>query len=319
MEPDEMLRKLREEAKAHTPDVRESVLAAARAPAAGEVLVKGRRRGVLFGTVLAVCLLLFALAVALFFLPGGGNGDFRLVISINPSVEFTLRDGKVASTRSLNRDCAVLLKDENFTGKTAEEACLRFAALAEGKHLIGADGIRLYVDGADGTVFSGLKDAVSRQYGQYAVDQIDEVSLSGLFASYDETEMGDFEDWLSREYEDRNRAFEAEISGLLASYESDLGALDPADKAAVSAFGQKYLKLGEDLIFEDGDETKETLLRNFRALAAKLENDPGRALDELFREFLDEIEDLYEDSRSLPDTDDEEDDDDEDEEDDDDD
>lgn len=314
MDTEEMLRTLREEAETHTPDVRERVLQSAAtspAPAQGEALVKTKRTGFILAAVLAlVCILLAAFLI--FFQPQGGTENFKLVVSINPSVEFTLEDGKVTSTRALNRDCAVLLKggeltEESFAGETAEDACLKFVSLADGKRLIGADGIKLHIEGGDRSFLDGIQAAISVAYGQYSVADLDETSFSDLISGYNESEMGDFEDWLEREFEGKRDGFEGEIFSLLEGYENALGALDTDDGAAVEAFNQAYLKLGEDLIFEDGDETKEELLREYRELSEKLEKNPGRVMDELFREFLDELEDLYEDTFRIGDDDDDDD------------
>lgn len=298
MNQEQILKTLREEAEQHTPDIRTRVLAAAETPPQGDVLVKtktGGRKTLL--TVLAAFLaLLIILSAVLFGLSaangGGGGSGFRIVVSINPCVEFTVTDGKVSSTRSLNRDAAVLLLGEDFTGQTAEDACLHFAALADSKHLIGADGIRLRVEGQGGDTFERVRGRLAAQYSLYGVSEIDEQTYSSLM-NFDERSMGDFEDWLEREFENKREAFEAEIGALLERYPQELRDLDVTDREAVNAFNATYLKLGDDLIFEDGDETKEELMREYEELYEMFLHYPARAMDELFDEFLDEIEDIY--------------------------
>lgn len=315
MKEEEIIRKLKQEAERDVPDVSEKVVAAARdqnsAPA-GEVLVRSKKRGLLWAAGLVVLVaILVTLAFTLWRGGGAGAAPFKLVVSINPSVEFTLDDGKVSSTRSLNRDAAVLLKDENFTGDTAEEAVLRFAELADGSHLIGADGIRLHVEGQDDGTLQRVRSSLSARYAQYSVTDMNEADFDALVATYNESEMGDFEDWLAREFDGQKAQFKTQIDALLQTYEEDLAALDTSDPAQVAAFNQKYLSLGEDLTFEDGDERKAELLGEFAELKVKLERSPERMTDELFREFLDEIEDVYE-HRFDPDNDDDDDEDDDD-------
>lgn len=327
MREEEIIKTLREEAEQNIPDVRERVYAAAEsgnfsAPE-GDVLVKTKTRGLLWAALALLVLLIVAAMVGVLLMRGGdaGSGAFKLVVSINPSVEFTLSDGKtVSSTRSLNRDAAVLLQGEDFTGSSAEEAALRFAELADSKHLIGADGIRLYAEGQDGGTLASVRSSLTRRYAQYAVTDMDDASFDSLIASYDENEMGDFENWLKTEMDGRKAQFRGEIEPLLdyETYQNDLKTLDR------QAFNQKYEKLGDDVIFEDGDETEEELLEEFRELLDDWQRKPDRVVSELFREYIDidEIEDRYthrddDDDRDRFDDDDDEEDDGDDEEDDD--
>ncbi len=355
MKEEEIIQRLREEAEQNIPDVREKVAAAAREPApAGEVLVRTRKKGLLFAALALAVLLILSAVLGLALWERGGVG-FRIFVSIDQTVaetasvspvrmsytvtaaeepvkdhsiavEFTLADGKkVSSTRSLNRDSVVLLRGQDFTGNTAEDAILRLAELAAGKHLIGTDGIRLRAEGEDGGALSKVQDALSRLY---SVADLDENALSVLLDSYDETQMGDFEDWLTREFDGQEAQFKERVDALLASYEEELAALDTSDRDAVKAFNQKYLTLGDDLIFEDGDEKKSELMEEFAELKDELARHPDRVLDELFEEFIDELEDVYESrtdtrdddphSPARPDDEDDEDDDEEDDEDDDD-
>ncbi len=317
MKEEEIIRMLREDAEQNIPDVRERVRAAEAAMLeSGEVRVRQRKSWLLWA---ASALLLVLLLAAVFGMTLWGGSSFKIVVSINPSVEFSLEDGKVVGTRSLNKDAAVLIKDEDFTGETAEEAVLRFAALAESKHLIGADGIRIRAEGRDGGAVRAIHASLSRTYAQYSVTDLDEASFHALLAGYNESEMGDFEDWLTREFDGQQAQFKEEIDALLKSYEEELEAVDTRDRAAVEAFNLKYLKLGEDVTFEDGDESKEELLSEFRRLKEKLGRDPASMTDELFREFIDELEDIYEDKFERDDDDDDDDDDDRDDHDDDDD
>ncbi len=368
MKEDEIIKTLREEAQQHIPDVRERVIAEAarKAEPQGEVLAVSRKKRVGLMALLggAVCILLAVILLLLLLpAPGGGGpaGSFKIVISVEPNsaevktlaaplscnvplaasdtaepsvsggktdtapgAEFTLENGKVSSTRALNRYAAVLMKDVNFTGDTAEEACLRFTELADGKQLIGAGGVRLRIEGGDPATLDGVRGALSQRYTQYSFSDMDDASFDALFAGYDEGEMGEFEDWLEREFEGRRSGFEEEVRTLIESgdYPTDLETLDK------ETFNRKYQCLGEDLIFEDGDETRRELLEEYEELCSKWQRSPERVLDELFEEFMDEIEDVYEDiyapddddgRKHIGDDDDDEDDDDDDEDDDDDD
>ncbi len=299
----------------------------------GEVFAVSRKKRVGLMALLggAVCILL-AVILLLLLLPasgGGGPADtFKIVISVEPNsaqvktlavplsgnvvlaasdtaepsvsggkassaapgAEFTLENGKVSSTRALNRYAAVLMKDVNFTGDTAEEACLRFTELADGKKLIGTGGVRLRIEGGDPATLDGVRGALSQKYSQYTFSDMDDASFDALFAGYNESEMGEFEDWLEREFEGRRSDFEEEVRTLIESgaYPTDLETFDR------EAFNRKYQCLGEDLIFEDGDETPAELLEEYEELCSKWQRSPERVLDELFEEFMDEIEDIYE-------------------------
>ncbi len=311
MKEEDIIKTLREEAERNIPDVREKVYAAARetqdAPA-GSVLVKPKRKRLLWAALALLVLLAAVTLAAVLWNGNAGAGSFKLVVSINPSVEFTLDGGEVSSTRSLNQDAAVLLKGEDFTGKTAEEAVLHFAELADSKHLIGTDGIRLYAEGRDGGTLDQIRISLSRKY-TYSVTDMDEAAFSQLMAEYNKSEMGDFENWLASEFDGQQEQFRQEIESLLESYEAELNVLDTGDAAAVQNFNVKYLKLGEDLTFEDGDETKAELLEEFRELEGEWRQRPSRVLDKLFKEFIDELEDVYEDRFQTPGRDDEVDDD----------
>lgn len=297
MKDSELLETLRREAEQHTPDVRGRVLAEAeRFPdpippvKGGAVAVSAKKIWIpLVAIVLAFAVLLggFALWRAW----GSGTGGYAtIVVSINPSVEFTVEEGRVKTARSLNRDAAVLLYGQDFDGVKTEEACLRFAALAEEKHLIGAEGIRVHGAGKGGAQIARRVQTALEE--KYLVSEMDESVFEDLLASYDERVMGDFEDWLERELEPQKDAFKQEITALVASYEDDLNALDLNDAAAVDAFNNTYLKLGDDLTVERGT-TKRELLEEFYELRQKLERSENAVLEDLFEEFLDELEDRY--------------------------
>lgn len=311
MREEDIIKTLREEAEQNIPDVRERVYAAHEAEdiQTGDVLVKSKKRVLLYAALALLVLLIVAVTLAFTLWNGSAGSSFKLVVSINPSVEFTLEDGKVSQTRSLNQDAAVLLKDENFTGNTAEQAVLHFAELADSKHLIGADGIRLHAEGQDGGTLAKIRSSLSQRYAQYSVTDMDEAAFSELVAAYNESEMGDFEDWLASEFDGQQEQFRQEVEALLGTYEADLEALDLSDTAAVQSFNMKYLKLGEDLTFEDGDERKAELVKEFEELQRDWQTRPERVLDKLFKEFIDELEDVYEDRFESPDRGDDDDDD----------
>ena len=286
MKDSELLETLRREAEQHTPDVRGRVLVEAeRFPdpippvKGGAVAVSAKKIWI----PLAAIVLAFAVLL-------GGFALWRAWGSGTGSVEFTVEEGRVKTARSLNRDAAVLLYGQDFNGVKTEEACLRFAALAEEKHLIGAEGIRVHGAGKDGAQIARRVQTALEE--KYLISEMDESVFEDLLASYDERVIGDFEDWLERELEPQKDAFKQEITALVASYEDDLNALDLNDAAAVAAFNNTYLKLGDDLTVERGT-TKRELLEEFYELRQKLERSENAVLEDLFEEFLDELEDRY--------------------------
>lgn len=303
----EIIEMLRREAEEHTPDRLAQIEAArgsmpAGAPAEVAAIPLHRKAALIsaLSALLGIMLLLLILLPVL--LHGGGEGTdlTTLVVSINPSAEFTLENGTVTRTRPLNRDAAVLLAGQDFTGKTAEEACLGFATLAGKRNLIGTDGVRIRVTGKDEKkITDGIHAALDTLF---AVGELDDAALDGLMGSYDEDAMEKFDDYLFREYEGKREDFLARARELLESYPSDVRALDLSDRAAVEAFNRKYLALGEDLLVElddddddDAEELREELLEECEELLFLMERDPEEAFEEMFEEFLEMIEEGYED------------------------
>ena len=187
-------------------------------------------------------------------------------------------------------------------------------ALSEEKRLITADGVHVCGTGADGAKLEERVRARLAADGAYSVRGMEESELDALIAAYDERAMGDFEDYLERELGALRTTFAETVHALMQTYRADLAALPPA------AFNAKYLYLGEDCIYEDGDEDKEELLENFFELERELARYGDAYLfDELFDEFLEAVEELYEPEDDDDDDDHDDDDDDDDEDDDDDD
>ncbi len=296
----ELFERLRREADEHTPDVKVDVRAARVQPPQGEVVAAARSRKAALISVLSALLgIILLLAILLpVLLGGGGGGKYgTLVISINPSAEFTIEDGKVTRTRALNRDAAILLEGNTWDGLTAEDACLTFAQLAEKRNLIGADGVRIHASGKDGNSIAasvhGALDAL------FAVGDLDEAALASLLGSYDEEEMERFEAYVTHSYSAKKTEYLERAKALLTTYRADLLALDLADRAAAEAFNTKYLLLGEDFLIEfdddDEDEILEDLLEEYEEISALLARDPDEAFEELFEGFLELMEEDYDD------------------------
>ena len=311
----ELERELRAEAEQHTPDVYDRIVRSQQElrKGDGEVLAAARpdRRKVVLACVLAAVILCLAVLLP-FVLRGGAAGlSGTVYLSINPAVEFVIENDRVTGVRALNRDAALLVAGEEFTGLSPEDAGEKFVALSETKHLITQEGIGVRGTGADG---AELEQRVRDRLGEnqsYSVHELGQSELDALIAAYDEQAMGDFEDYLERELVHLRDTFAETVHALLdeAAYTADLQALSPAE------FNAKYLYLGEDCIYEDGDESPEELLENFRELKASVERYGDDYLfDELFDEFLEAVEELYEpdDDPSSPDDDDNDDDDDDD-------
>ena len=319
LEKRELERELRREAEEHTPDVYARVRSAPPVRAEGEVLAAHRRRGPLIALACAVAAVLVLLACILPFalrgepaVPFGGNAN--LYISINPSVEFVVQDNKVTGVRALNRDAALLINGEDFTGLSPEDASAAFAALSEQKHLITQQGIGVYATGEDAEqIEQRVRERLNGEYGgTYSVSELSQTDFEALIAAYDENAMGDFEEYLERELAHLRSEFAGLVRGLLETYRDDLDAVT-AGTMTRTDFNAKYLYLGEDCVFEDGDESPRELLENFEELSSAI----GRygdeyIFDELYGEFLETVEELYEAEDDDDDDDDDYDDDDDD-------
>lgn len=294
----EMTERLRKEAEEHTPDVTLDLGAArAEAPSGGAIVLSRRKPAVI--SVLAAALgVLLLLAILLPVLLPRGGGYATLVISINPSAEFTIEDGKVSRTRPLNRDAAVLLAGSDLNGMTAEDACLTFVRLAEKRNLIGADGVRIRVSGKGGSSIEesvhGALDAL------FSVGELDDDALDVLLGGYNEEEMEHFEDYVANSYGDKKKEYLEKAMQLLETYKDDVEALDFADRAAVERFNKTYLLLGEDFLVEDDEdddpeEIRKDLLEEYEEIVRLARRDPDEAFEELFDGFLELMEEDYDD------------------------
>ena len=299
VERGDLERELRREAEQHTPDVYNRVMqahAAQPAQSGAVAAVLPRRRIALIAALAAVlvllaCILPFALRGTGAFAGSGG-----LYISINPCVEFVVEEGKVTSVKAINRDAAVLLAGEDLTGLSPEEAGVRFARLSEQKHLITAQGVEVYATGADAEELERrVKARLQEEFGgAYTVGSLSQADLDALVAAYDEQAMGDFEDYLERELAHLREGFADRVRALLATYEADLSAVS-AGGMSKADFNKKYLYLGEDVLFEDGDEEAEDLLEEFEELRRETERGGDAYIfEELYDEFLEAVEELYE-------------------------
>ena len=309
---------LRSEAEQHTPDVYERIRSAppVQAEKGGSVLAAARpnRWKVALACTLAAALLF--LAVLLPFVLGGSSvAAVYLSIGTLPagvgnvsvarlseertsadaqteatSVEFSVEDGLVTGVRALNRGAALLVAGETFTGLSPEDASEKFVALSDSKHLIAADGIGLYVTGDDSAAIEQrVRDRLTGGAQSYSVRGMEQTELDEIIAAYDEQAMGDFEDYLERELVHLRDGFAAQVHALMETYLDDLYSMDPA------AFNQKYLYLGEDCIYEDGDEDPRELEENFLELRRAVERyGDAYIFDELYDEFLEAVEELYE-------------------------
>lgn len=298
MKQREIIERLRREAEEHVPDVSVDLAAARRFPASEGADVIPRRRHVPVVAAAAACFALLLLLAVLLPLLFAGRGDIStLVISINPSAELTLEDGKVTKTRPLNRDAALLLADSDLSGMTAQEACLTFAQLAGERNLIGADGIRIRVTGKDGDKLAG--EIHSALDALFVVSDLDDETFRSLFDGYDEDAMERFEDYVTREYGEKQKEYLERAKGLLATYRQDLGGVDFSDAEAVRQFNRKYLLLGEDLLIEEDDddsaeEIREELIEELEKVERLMERDPQKAFEELFKGFMELVEEEYE-------------------------
>lgn len=316
----ELEAELRREAQEHTPDVYARVRAAQPTCTEGDVLVRTRRRPLLALAAAAAAVLILLACILPAVLRGaapaaGGNGN--LYISINPSVEFTVRENKVTDVRALNRDAALLLVGEDLIGMTPEDAGAAFAALSDAKHLITAQGIGVYATGADAAALEQrVRERLAGEYGAtYAVSELSETDFDALIAAYDERAMGDFEDYLERELVHLTSDFAERVRALTQTYLADLDRVFAGDMTR-GDFNGKYVYLGEDCIFEDGDESRRELEEEFDSLCRAIERYGDEYLfDELFDEFLEAVEELYETDHDADDEDEEDDDEDEDDED----
>ena len=308
-------RELRLEAERHTPDVYDRVMSAQPLEGdAGEVAVAVRPHRARTAAACILALLFVTIAVLVPVLLFAGGGTASLYISINPAVQFTVEDGKVTKVAALNKDAAILLSGEDYVGLSAEDAGARFASLSAEKHLITAQGVGVYATG-DGS--EALERRVRERLdaelgGAYAVNALSETDFDALIAAYDEQAMGDFEDYLGRELAHLRADFAANVRTLTQSYAQDLSAVF-AGAMTQADFNAKYLYLGEDCIFEDGDEREDELLEEFEELCRDIERHGDEYIfDELYDEFLEAVEELYEDEIDGDDGDDDDDDDDDD-------
>ena len=294
----ELERELRKEALEHTPDVYDRVKSAAPLQE-GEVLVKTHPRTPLIVLACAVAGVLFLLACILpFALRGSFVGNANLYISINPSVEFIVEDDQVTGVKALNPDAAIILADAgtDFVGMTPEDASAAFAALSAQKKLITADGIGVYATGKNAEDISRrVRDRLTSEYGgTYSVNELTQSDLEALLAAYDEKVMGDFEDYLENELFYLREGFAQKVRELLTTYLTDLDAVF-ADTMTREDFNLKYLYLGEDCIFEDGDESIGDLKEGFEELWQEIGRHGDEYIfDELYDEFLEAVEELYE-------------------------
>ncbi len=298
MKKDEIIQTLRSEAEAYTPKPAIDVSAARALPVPeGEVIAASKTRKILV-PVLCALLGVLLLLVALFPVFFRENSVTTLVISINPSAEFTLENGKVSKTKPLNRDAVLLLNGQDFTGKTAKEACLTFATLASERNLIGPDGVRIRVSG--GKVGKIEKDIHAALDTLFSVGELDDETFNSLLGGYDEDEIEKFGDYLTKQYADKKSEYLQKAKELLASYKGDVETLDLSDRQAIEAFNKKYLLLGEDFLIEededdDFDEIKEDLSEECDEMLKLLERNSEKAFEELFEGFLELLEEGYDD------------------------
>lgn len=292
----ELERELRSEAEEHTPDVYDRILSVqAEKDASGEVIAAAHhhRRNLFLACAAAVIVLILACVLPFAF---RDNALATVYLSINPSVEFIVEDNEVTGVRSLNRDAALLVAGETFVGLSPEDASEKFVRLSDEKRLITASGIGLYVTGDDSAdIERRVRERLTGGTQSYSVHALDQTELDALIAAYDEAAMGDFEDYLERELDHLRDGFSERVRALTATYLSDLAAVNRSDAQSIAAFNQKYLYLGEDCIFEDGDEEIRELEENFAELCRDIDRYGDRFIfDELFDEFLEAVEELYE-------------------------
>ena len=81
--------------------------------------------------------------------------------------------------------------------------------------------------------------------------------------------MGDFEDYLGRELAHLKAGFAEQVRTLMDTYLADLENVS-AGSMTQAEFNAKYLYLGEDCIFEDGDESIGDLKEGFEELRQEI-------------------------------------------------
>lgn len=304
-------RELRFEAEQYTPDVYAKVCAAAvDNPAATRAAVIAKSNRVFISIMCALAALAIILACILPFMFKGG-GFATIYISINPAVEFNVHDGKVTGTVALNRDAALLIVGEDYSGLTPEEASEKFVKLSENKHLVTTQGVGLRVTGDDSeNIERRVRERIEGLSPDYGVYDILQTDLDALIAAYDEQAMGDFEDYLERELSTLKDGFAERVHVLMETYLSDLNLVP--DAMSVEEFNLKYLYLGEDCIFEDDEFDKRDMREEFEELSREISRHGDEYIfDELYDEFLEAVEEQYEPDDDEDDDDDDDDDDDE--------
>ncbi|MGN0822763.1 MAG: hypothetical protein ACI4NG_03225, partial [Candidatus Gallimonas sp.] len=186
-------------------------------------------------------------------------------MKINPAVELTVTEGAVTQTRALNKDGAVLLLCNDFTGKSAEEACSAIALLAEKSNKMTEAGITLYVSGKDETALetsirarlasenytlaetdsayaerlateykislgkAKVAAEVLTQFPAYSEKEIVKYDVEDLYEileDYRKEDMDEIEARLNENYQDEYKAFVGKVQTLLNEYESALDELN---------------------------------------------------------------------------------------------
>ncbi len=279
----ELKKALKQQADEHTPELADAVLQKAeeqglfaQMPQEMPVVEKKkagsiprRRWGRIAGGLVAVaacCAIILPLALRNKpNTPAVAEPYTSVCMQINPSVELTVKNGKVTKARALNPDGAVLIVHSQLVGKPIAEACLQVAELANSRRLIGAEGITLYVSGEDETAMQSLlygeltannyvvkenesaeaerlKNTycistgkakliaeVLRLYPEYAEERLVKKSaedLHELIEDYHEEEMENFQATLFAEYQVQYGLFVRDVSEKLGSYRADLNGLN---------------------------------------------------------------------------------------------
>lgn len=88
------------------------------------------------------------------------DGYAYMAIDINPTVEFVLKEGKVASVDAVNDDAEVLVSEEEFVGMTAEEASETVVELAEELGYLNEENasVKITVEADDETYADSLEE-----------------------------------------------------------------------------------------------------------------------------------------------------------------
>lgn len=203
---------IEEELRSAAPDLKDRIkasvdwnsIAEKNAPAVREP--KRRQRWIPALSAACAMLLIIGLSIGLIFRsapPATAYAEKTVVLSINPSVEFTVKDDIVTAQRALNRDGVKLLLKEDFTGYPIEESLNRCVLLAsrygyfentrEIAISVTQDGVRS--ENSENELIQSLDAFIDGALSgtQLTFSHLTEKKLDELLDAYDERQMTEYE------------------------------------------------------------------------------------------------------------------------------